>query len=102
MKLYVSKNGIADSVQTAVSDTKSNLNSAKYCRLYCPSGFAYSSYISNLYYKIGNYYNETTYIYNGLVKSERKYTSCYSNQNRKIDNIKEINLPNRIGISTTN
>ena len=98
MKLYISQTGIVDSIESYVSDAKSDLGKARSRRLYAPSSFEYSNYINNLRTKIDKFYRELSCINNSLIKSERKYDNLFSKETRKIDSLKRAKVAERTGV----
>lgn len=101
MKLFISNVGITESVQTIIEDTKQDLNQAMNMYLYCPSTFQHASYVRDLRNKISEFSREATYINSALVKTERKYNSCFDNEISSIDNINEKKIASRKGLSGT-
>jgi hypothetical protein len=98
MKLSVSNQGIIDPIDSYYNSGKSYLYTAKSKRLYSPSNFKYSGYVSGLSQKINTYYKELTYIFNTLKKSEKKYERLFEEHIPKVTNLPESKYKSRIGI----
>ena len=98
MKISVSNQGILEPIDSYYNSGKACLYTAKSKRLYAPSSFKYSGYISELPTKLNKYYKELTYIYNSLKKSEKKYDRLFEDKSRKVSNLPQRRVSSRRGL----
>lgn len=98
MKVSISNQGIIDPIDSYYNSAKACLYTAKSKRLYSPSSFKYSGYISGLSSKINSFYKELTYINNSLKKSEKKYNRLFEDKTSKVSNLPERRIKTRRGL----
>ena len=98
MKVFISNEGIYNSVRNNISKTKSSLENCRGMSFNVPYGFSYSGFISNINNDVRNMSNKLERINNALYKNDQNYRQNFSDERRNIRNLDSGEMKMRRGL----
>ena len=98
MKVFISNEGIYNSVRNNISKTKGSLEACRNGYYDIPSGFLYAGRIRSISSNVSSMLNKLERINNALYRNDQNYRNEFSDEQRDIRRVRDGQIKMRRGL----